>query len=170
MAGLEHILYITVIVQSLSQFQLFATPWTAACQASLSFTVSLSLLKLMPTEWVMPSNHLILYRPLLLLPSASGSFPMSQLFASCGQNIGASVSASVHPMNIQDWFPLGWNGLISLQAKGPSRVFSTATAQKHPFWGPSVLYGPNLISIHDYWKNHSFVYMDLCRQSDVSAF
>ena len=89
-------------VQSLSCVQLFATPWTAARQASLSFTISRSLLKLMSVESVMPSNHLILCRPLLLPPSifpASGSFPMGQFFASGGQSIG--VSASVLPMNIQ---------------------------------------------------------------------
>ena len=62
---------------------------------------------------------------------ASGSFPMSQFFASCGQSIGVSASASVLPMNIQDWFPLGWTGWISLQSKGLSRVFSNTTVQKH---------------------------------------
>ena len=98
-------------VHSLSCVRLFATPWTAACQASLSITNSWSLLKLMSIESVMPSNHLILGCPLLLPPSifsTSGSFPMSQLFTSGGQSIGVSASASVLPMNIQDWFPLGW--------------------------------------------------------------
>ena len=99
---------------------------------------------------------------------ASGSFPMSQLFTSGGQSTGASVSASVLPMNIQDWFPLGWTGWISLLSKGLSRVFSSTTIQKHQFF--SLLYGPALTSIHDYWKNQSFDYMDLCWQSDVSAF
>ena len=66
---------------------------------------------------------------------ASGSFPMSQFFASGGQSIGASVSTSVIPMNIQDLFPLGWTGLISLQSKGLSRVFSNTTVQKHQFFG-----------------------------------
>ena len=179
-------------VQLLSCVWLFATPWTAARQASLSITSSRSLLKLMSTESVMPSNHLILCRPLLLLPSifpsirvfsnesvlrirwpnywsfsfsispsdeysgliplggmsvfyiasivymcqsqppnssrlqsfpASGSFPMSQFFTSGGQSIRVSASASVLPVNIQDWFPLGWTGWISLQSKGLSRVF-----------------------------------------------
>ena len=92
-------------VQSLSHVQLFVTPWTAAHQASLSFTNSQSLLKFMSVESVIPSNHLILCHPLLLLPfPASGSFPMSGLFASGGQNNGASASASVLPMNIQDDF------------------------------------------------------------------
>ena len=103
-------------VQSLSHVPLFATPWTAARQASLSITNSQSLLKLKSIESVMPSSHLILCHP---LPSclqsfpASGSFPMSQ-FASGGQSIrvSASASASVLPMNIQGWFPLGLTGLI----------------------------------------------------------
>ena len=90
---------------------LFVTPWTAERQASLSIANSQSSLKLMLTESVMPSNHLILCCPLLLLPSifpASGSFPKSQLFTSGGQSIRVSASTSVLPMNIQDWFPLGW--------------------------------------------------------------
>ena len=90
-------------VQSLSRVRLFVTPWTAARQASLSITNSWSSLKFISIESVMPSNHLILYRPLLLLPSmlskASGSFPVSQLFASGGQSIGVSASASVLPVN-----------------------------------------------------------------------
>ena len=105
-----------VVVQSLSHVQLFATPWTAAYQASLSITNSQSLLKLTSTELVMPSNHLILCHPLLpCLQSfpASGSFPVSQLFPSGGQSIGASASASVLPMNIQGWFPLGLTGWSS---------------------------------------------------------
>ena len=81
---------------------------------------------------------------------ASGSFPMSQFFASGGQSIGVSASASVLPMNIQDWSPLGWTDWISLQSKGLSRVFSNTTVQKHQFF--SFLYGPTLTSIHDYWK------------------
>ena len=101
-------------VKSLSCVQLFATPWTAAHQPSLSFTISQSWLKFMSIESVMPSNHLILCHPLLLLPSIFPSirffFPMSQLFASGGQSIGASASASVLPMNIQGWFPLGLTG------------------------------------------------------------
>ena len=100
-------------VQSLNRVWLFVTPWTAAHQASLSTTNSQSLIKLISIESVMPSNHLILSRPLLLLPQsfpASGSFPMSQFFASGDQGIGVSASASVLPMNIQDWFPLGWTG------------------------------------------------------------
>ena len=124
-------------VQSLSHIWLFATPWTAAHQASLTITNSQSLLKLMSIESVMPSNHLILCHPLLLPPSifpASVSFQMSQFFTSGGQSIGVSASASVLPMNIQDQFPLGWTGWISLQSKGLSRVFSNTTVQKHQFF------------------------------------
>ena len=100
---------------------------------------------------------------------ASGSFLMSQLFASGDQSIGASASALVLLMNIRDWFPLGLTGLISLQPKGLSKVFSNTTVQKHQFSCAQPLYGPTLTSIHDYWKNHSFDYTDLCGQSNVSA-
>ena len=87
---------------------------------------------------------------------ASESFPMSQLFASGGQSIEISTSASVLPVNIQDWFPLGWTGWISLQAKGLSRVFSNTTVQSINFLVPSLLNTPILPCLHDYWKNHSF--------------
>ena len=143
-------------VQLLSHIQLFVTPWTTARQASLSITNSPSLLKLTSIESVMPSNHLILCHPLLLLPSIFPSirvFSMSQLFAAGGWSIGVSASASVLPMNTQEWSPLGWTGWISLQSKGLSRVFSNTTIQKHQFF--SYLYSPTLSSIHDYWKNHS---------------
>ena len=89
------------------------------------------------SQWVMPSNHLILCHLLLLLPSifpASGSFPMSQLFARGGQSIGVSALASVLPKNTQGWSPLEWTGWISLQPKGLSRVFSNTTVQKHQFF------------------------------------
>ena len=123
-------------VQSLSHVWLFATPWTAARQALLSITNSWSLLKLMFIESVMPSNHLILCHLLLLLPSI---FPSIRVFSNESvlcirwQSIGAS--ASVLPMNIQDWFILGLTGWISLQSKGLSRVFSNNTVQKHQFFG-----------------------------------
>ena len=121
--------------QPLSRVRLFTTPWAAARQASLSITNSWSLLKLMSIESVMPFNHLILCRH-LLLPSIFPSimvFSMSQ-FTSGGRSIGASASASVLPMNIQDWFPLGWTGWISLLSKGLSRGFSNTTVQKHQFF------------------------------------
>ena len=119
--------------QSLSRVRLFATPWTAARQASLSITNSRSLLKLISIESVMPSNLVSLCSPFLLLPSifpASGSYPMRQFFISDGQSIVTAASASVLPMNTQDWSPLGWTGWISLQYKGLSRVLSNTTVQK----------------------------------------
>ena len=114
-----------------------ATPWTVACQAPLSSTISRSLLTCMFIESVILSNHLIVCHSLLLCLQSfpkSGSFPKSQLFASSGKSIGASASASVLPVNIQDSFPLGWTAWISLQSKGLSRVFSNTTVQKHQFF------------------------------------
>ena len=125
-------------VQSLSHVWLFVTPWTAAHQASLSITNSWSLLKLISIESVMPSNHLIICHLLsscLQSFPASGSFPVSQFFASGCQSIGALASASVLPMDIQGWFPLGLTNLIALQSKGLSRIFSNTTVQKHQFFG-----------------------------------
>ena len=125
-------------VQSLSHVRHFATPWTAAHQASLSTTNSQSLLKPMSIESVMPSNHLILCRSLLLLPPIPPSirvFSNESTLPWGGQSIGVSALASVLPMNTQDWSPLGWTGWISLQSKGPSRVFSNTTVQKHQFFG-----------------------------------
>ena len=113
-------------------------PWTAACQASLSITNSWSLLKLMSVEsWCHPtiSSSVIPFSSCLPSFPASGSFPMSRFFTSGGQSIGVSDSASILPMNIQDWFPLGRTGWISLQPKGLSRVFSNTTVQKHQFFG-----------------------------------
>ena len=127
-------------VQSLSHVRLSATPWIAACQASLSITNSRSLLKLMSIESVIPSRHL-LCSPLLLLPQSlptSKSLPMSQLFSWGGQSIGVSASTSVLQMNSQDWSPLGWTGWISLQSKGLSRVFSNTTVQKHQFFSAQI--------------------------------
>ena len=162
-----------VVVQLLSCVWLFVTPWPAAGQPSLSFTISWSLLKLMFIELVMLSNHLILCRPFsscLQYFLALGSFPMSWLFTSGGQSIWASASALVLPMNIQACFPLGLTGLISLQPKRLSRVFSNITVESINSSGLSLLYGPILASIHDYWKNHCFDYMDICQQINVSAF
>ena len=164
------------VFQSVGCVCIFATPWTAACEAVLSFTISRSLLKFMYIESVMLSSHLLLCHPFLLLPSIFPSIrvfsnkPVSQLFAAGSQSIGASASASVLPMNIQHWFALGLTGLISLQYQGLSRDFSSTTVQKHQFFGAQPSYCPTLTSMHDYWKNHSFDCVDLCRQSDVSAF
>ena len=108
-----------------------------------------------PSSWLCHptiSSSVIPFSSCLLSFPTSGSFPMSQLFASGSQSIGASASASVPPMNIQDWFPLGLIDFISLQSKGLSRVFSNTTVQKHQFFGSEL----SLWSICDYWKIHSF--------------
>ena len=165
-------LYLVAVVHLLSSFWFFSTPWTAAHQASLSFTISQSLLKLMSIESVIPSNHLILCRS-LLLPSifpASGSFLVSQFFASGGQSIGVSASASVLPMNIQDWFPLGWTGWISLQSKGLSSLLQQHSSKASIRWCSDFF----MVQLsHPYVTTGNTIaldYMNLCRQSNVSAF
>ena len=117
------------VVQLLSCIQLFGTPWTAACQVSLSFTISQSLLKLMSIKLVMPSDHPIFCHLLLLplaFPSIRDFFPKCWLFISGDQNSGTSTSASVLPMNIQGWFPLGVTALISLLSKKAPQESSLA--------------------------------------------
>ena len=158
-------MYLNVVLQSLSHVQLFVTPWTAARQASCPSLspVLMSLLRLMFTKLVMPSNHLALCHS-LLLPSIFPSIRVfsnksaSRLFVSGTQSIGTSVSALVPPMFIQNWFPLGLTCLISMQSKRLSRVFSNTTVQKLQCSSSmiSFLYDPTLTSIHDYWKSHSF--------------
>ena len=128
---------IAVVVQSLSHVLLFVIPWTAAQQASLSFTMSWSFLRLMSFELVMLSNHLIFCCSLLLLPSTFLSirvFSNESVFHIRKPSIGALALASVLPVSIQGWFPLGPTGLISLLSKEFSRVFSNTTVQKHPFF------------------------------------
>ena len=147
-------------VQLLSCVRLFETPWTPACQASLCITNSQSPPNPCPlSQWCHPtilSSVIPFYSCPQSFP-ASGSFQMSQLFASGGQSTEVSASASVLPMNTQDWSPLGWTGWISLQSKGFSRVFSNTTVQKHQFFGAQLSsLSPTLTSIHDHWKNHSF--------------
>ena len=144
-------------VLSLSHVWLFATPWTAACQASLSITNSWSLLKLMSIEswwWCHPtiSSSLVPFSSCPQSFPALRSFPVSQFFASGGQSIEVSASTSVLPMNIQDWFPLGLIGLISLQFKGHSRSFLEASV----LWSSAFFIVQLFTSSHDYWKNHSF--------------
>ena len=147
--------------------------WSAAHQASLSFTISWSLLKFMSIKSVMLSSHLILCCPLLLL---SSNFPNITVFSNVlalrigGQSTEAPASESALSINIQGWFPLGLTGLISLLSKGLSRVFSSTTGQKHQFFGTQLPYGPTVTSIHDYWINHSFDNIALCQQMDVSDF
>ena len=124
------------------------------------------------SRWCHPtiSSSVIPFSSCLQSFPASRSFLESSLFASGGQSIGVSASASVLPMNIQGWFPLGLTALISLQSKGLSRVSSRTTVQKHQFFSAHVLYGSTLTSIHNYWANHSFNSTDLCQQNDISVF
>ena len=144
-------------VQSLSRVRLFATPWIAARQASLSITNSWSSLKLMSIELVMPSNHLILCHPLLLLPPIPPSITVfsneSTLRVRWPKYWSFSCSiipSKEHPGLIS----LGWTGWLSLQSKGLSRVFSNKfkSINSSAF---SLLHSPTLTSIHDHWKNHS---------------
>ena len=128
---------LSFVVQSLSHVWLFVTPWIAAHQSSLSFTISWVCSNSCPlSQWCRPSISSSLI-PFSCLQSflASGSFPISQLFTSGGQSIVASASTSVLPMNIQDWFHLGLTGLITLQSKELSRIFSNTTVKEHQFFG-----------------------------------
>ena len=158
------------VVELLSHVQLFATPWTAARQVSLpslspgvcsnSCPLSLWYYLTISSSAALFSFH---FQPF----PTSGSLPMSWLFAPGGQSIGASASAL--PVNIQGWIPLGWADLISLLSKKLSRAFFSATIWKHQFFGSQPLFGPTLISIHDYWKTIVLTNTDRFQQSD-SAF
>ena len=159
----QHSIYVLSLVHmhSVAQFcvRLFVTQRPAAHQASLSITNSQSLLKLMSiASWCQPtiSSPVVPFSCHLQSFPASGSFPMSQFFTSGGQSIRVSAPESVLPINIQDWFPLGWMGWISLQSKGLSRVFSNITVQSFNSQVLSFLYSPTLTSIYDYWKSNSF--------------
>ena len=135
-----HLYYVKIqftSVQSLSRVRLFATPWIAAHQASLSITNSQISLKCTSIELVMPSSHLILCRSLSSCPQslpASESFPMRQLFAWGSQSTGVSALASLLLKKSQGWSPSEWTGWISLQSRGLSRVFSNTAVQKHQFF------------------------------------
>ena len=145
------------LVKLLSNVWLFEAPWTAVCQASLSITNSQSLLKLMSVESVMPSNHLILCCPLLLLPSILPSIRVfsKEPFLHIRWPKYWSFILSISPSNeYLDRFPWGWTGWISLHSEGLSRVFSNTTVQKHQFFGTQLLYSPTLTPIRNYWKNH----------------
>ena len=149
-----------------------ATPWTTAHQASLSLTISQSFPKFMFIASVMPSSHFTLWN-LLLLPSISSSirtFPMGHLFTSDDENMGASASASVLPVNSLGWSPLRLTGLISLLYNGFSGVFSSTTVQRHQFFGVCLLYDTTLATIGDHWEDHSLDYTDVYQQNNVSAF
>ena len=151
----------------------FATPWTVARQASLSITNSQSLLKLTSIESVMPSNHLILCRPLLLPPSI---FPSIRVFSN-GSVLHIrwlkywSFSFNISPSNEHsELISFRMDYWISFQSKGHTRVFSNTTVQKHQLFGTQLSSQSNSHTIWDYWKNHSLDQMDLCQQSNVSAF
>ena len=152
-------------VQLLSHVQLFATPWTAASQAPLSITNSQSLPKLMSIKLVMPSNHLILCRPLLLLPSI---FPSIKVF-SCESSLCLkwpkyqSFIFSIIPSNDYSGlisFRIDWFDLFAVQGAVGLCCWIISLAL-------SFLYGPTLTSIYDYWKNHCFDYRDICQQRSI---
>ena len=158
------------VVQSLSLVRLFVTPWTAARQASLSITISQSLLKLMPIKSLMPSNHLLCHP--FLLPSI---FPSIRVFSNelalCIRgpkywSFGFSISPSNEYSGLIsfriDWFDL-------LAAQGTQESSSAPQFKGISSLALSLFHCPALRSVHDYWKNHSFDYMDLCRHSNVSA-
>ena len=124
------------------------------------------------SRWCHPtiSSSVVPFSSRLQSFPASGSFPMSWLFASAGQSTGASASASVLPMNIQGWFPLGLTSWSPHSPRDSQKSSPTAQFKSINSLVLSFLYGPTLTSIHDYWKYHSFNYTDLCWQSDVFAF
>ena len=151
------IFYMIVIVQLLSHIRLFATPWlqyTRLFYPSLSPGICSSWCLLSPWCYLIISPYASRFFCLGSFP-ASGSFPVNWLFSSGGQNIGASTSASVLPMNIQSWFPLGLTGLISLQSKGLWRVFSSTMIRKYQFFGAQPSLWSNSHVYKPYWKNHN---------------
>ena len=152
-----------------------ATSWTTECHVSLSFTISWNLLKFMFTELVALFNHLIPCRPLFFLPSIFSSirvFSSGSALPIRWASLSSEASASVLPVNIQGWFPFRLISLISLPSTGLKSLHHhhNSKAQFKQFSVLSFLCGLTLISVHDYWKKHSFDYTDFCQQSDVCAF
>ena len=139
---------VLVVIQLLSHVWLFVTSWTASRQAPLTFAIYWSLLKFMSIKLMMPSNHLILCHLLLLLPSIFHSIRV--FTTSGGQSIGASASASVLPANIQGWFPLGLNGLISLLSKGISSLLQHRSSKASILWHSAFLMAqlPSVLQIY----------------------
>ena len=135
-------------------------------RSCLSITISQSLIKLTSIESMMPSNHLVLCCPILLL---SSTYPSIRVL--CNKSVlhirspSTGASASVLSVNIYCWFPLGWTGWRDSQEPSPTPPFENISSLSL-----SLLYGQTLASIHDYWKNHSFDYTDLCQQSNAFAF
>ena len=158
-----------MLFSHLSLIQLLATPWTEACQASLSFSISQSLLKLMSIESVTPSDYLILCCLLLLLPSV---FPRMRVFSNESALLIRwpkywSFSFNISPFNEYSgliFFSIDWFDLFAVQVTQES---SPAQFKSIGSLALSLLYGPTLMFLHDYWKNHSFGHMDLCQQSDA---
>ena len=155
-------------IQLLSHVRLFATPWITAHQACLSITISRSLLKLMSIKLVMPSSHLILCRAFSSCPKslpASGSFPLSQCFAWGGQSIGVSASASVRPMNTQDWsFRMDWFDLLAIFRDHLIQLFTDEKMErnipnsnmKFPYLCTYLSIFSHLVELHLCIQFHSF--------------
>ena len=165
------LLLVAVVVRSLSHVCIFATPWTAACQVHLFFTISQNLLNLISIESVMSSNNIVLCHLLLLL----SIFPIIRVFSNeltlrIRWPKDWSFSLSLSPSNEYSGFmsfKIDWFDLLAVQGKLES---SPAHFESINSLALSFIYGPTLISVHDYWKNHRFDYTDLCWQSNVSAF
>ena len=144
-------------VQLLSYGWLFATPWTTACQASCPSPITGVYPNSCPlSQWCHSAilSSVVPFSSCLYSFPSSGSFQMSQFFASGGRSIGISASASVLPMNIPDWSSLGWTGWITLPSKGLSRVLQHHSSKASILWH-SAFFTVQLTSIHDYWKSHS---------------
>ena len=164
-------LHFVVVVQSPSHFQLFETPWTAAHQASLSLSISRSLPKFMSIASVMSSNHLILCRPLLLLPLV---FPSIRVFSNEStlrirwpKNWSFSISPSKEYLGLMS-FKIDWFDLLAFQ--GTLESFPAPQFESISSSALSLLCGPALVFVHDYWKDRSFDFMTLCLQSDFLDF
>ena len=145
--------------------KLFATSWTAACRPPCPSPTPRVYSNSCPlSQWCPPtiSSSGVPFSSRFQSFPASGSFQMSQFFASGGQSTGVSASASVLPMNIQDWFPLGWTGWISLQSKGLSRVFFNTTVQKHQFFDAQQTHHEQLIMAE--YVNLRMIYLGFSRQ------
>ena len=160
-------------VKLLSHVQLFMTPWTQHERLPCPSPTPRAWSDSCPLSWWCHPTISSSVVPFSSCPqsfSASGSFPMNQFFASGGQRTETSASASVLPMNIQNWFSLGLTGLIPCSPRNSQESSPTPQFKSIGSFVLSFLYGPTLTAIHDYWKNHSFDSTHLCQQSNVSAF
>ena len=165
-------LYFYVAVQSLSHVPVSMTPWTATCQASLSFTISWNLLKLMSIESVMPSNHLILCHRFLLLPSVFASIRVFLKESALCIRWPKCFSISMSPSNEYSGLislRIDWFDLVAVQGT-PKSLLQHHSPNVYGSSARRLLYGPTLTSVHDFRKTHTFDYEDLCWQNNVSAF